>query len=151
MEQTVRLQVSKLASPQAQDARGRLSQDLAGMIMKTHQLPHVTASGPLVIITAAVLASAIAFYYFAAPLTGVTGSAGAMLVLIASLALALDGLVLRFRNSGPVFILAWILGLLGALGTFTAAVFLHAWWLVAVVAVVLAGLLITLGFRQTKT
>ncbi|WP_149902807.1 hypothetical protein [Mesorhizobium sp. SARCC-RB16n] len=113
--------------------------------------PNVTHRGPLVVITAAVLACAIAFYYFAAPLTGVTGTSGAMLVLIASLALALDGLLLRFKGNGAVFILAWVLGLLGALGTFTAAAFLHAWWLVAAVAVVLAGLLITLGFRQTKT
>ncbi|MBZ9796088.1 hypothetical protein [Mesorhizobium sp. ES1-4] len=90
--------------------------------MKTYQLPHVTASGPLVIVTAAVLASAIAFYYFAAPLTGVTGTPGAMLVLIASLALALDGLLLRFRSDGAVFILAWVLGSLGALGTFIAAI-----------------------------
>ncbi|MBZ9974292.1 MULTISPECIES: hypothetical protein [unclassified Mesorhizobium] len=118
--------------------------------MKTQQSPNINHRGPLVVITAAVLASAIAVYYFATPLTGVNGTPGAMLVLVASLALALDGLVLRFRGGGVVFTLAWILGLLGALGTFTAAVFLHAWWLVAAVAVVLAGLLITLVFRQTK-
>ncbi|MBZ9739853.1 MULTISPECIES: hypothetical protein [unclassified Mesorhizobium] len=118
--------------------------------MKTQQLPNINHRGPLIVIAAAALACAIAFYYFATPLTGVTGTPGAMLVLVASLALALDGLVLRFKGSGVVFTLAWILGLLGALGTFAAAIFLHAWWLVAAVAVVLAGLLITLGFRQTN-
>lgn len=99
--------------------------------------------GPTIILVAALVGIALSAYYFLTPLTGINGTPGAMLVILSSLLLAIDALILWFGPPGLVFSIFWVLGILGALGTFTAAWFLHAWWLMAASAVIFAGLVVT--------
>lgn len=84
---------------------------------------------------AGIAATAIALWGYTAPLTGITGSPGALLVVLSSLLLALDAAVLLAISPGALRATVVVLGLLGALGTLVAAWFLHAWWLMAAVAV----------------
>ena len=84
-----------------------------------------------------------AYSYFT-PLTGVTGTPGALLVIGSSLALVIDGLILWLARGGSLFFVFWALGLLGAIGTLSAAFFLHSWWLMGTMLIVLAGLVVTL-------
>jgi hypothetical protein len=101
----------------------------------------VTGSA-LLIVVAAFIGFCISLYGYLAPLTGITRSFGALLVCIASAALLLDGFLLWFvqRRSARIF---WLgLGFLGAICTFAAAYFLHAWYLMGATAVVFLGLLI---------
>lgn len=107
--------------------------------------------GPLLILLAGAAGVAISLYGYWVPLTGITGSAGALLVVASSLALVIDALILWRSHGGAMFWLFWVLGLLGALGTLAAAGFLHAWVLLGANVVVLLGLLVTLAHRgQTK-
>ncbi|QQO19883.1 hypothetical protein JJB98_08170 [Bradyrhizobium diazoefficiens] len=108
--------------------------------------------GPLVVLVAAAAGALLALYYYLVPLTGVTGTPGALLVIGSSLALVIDALVLWFSGRRLLFGVFWTLGLLGALCTLTAACFLHAWWLSAAMMVVLVGLVVTLAapLRQRR-
>lgn len=100
--------------------------------------------GPMIIFASAIVGAALSTYYFLTPLTGITGTPGAMLVIISSLLLVIDALILWFGPPRPLFWIMWVLGILGALGTFTAGWFLHAWWLMAAIAVVFIGLGVSL-------
>jgi len=112
--------------------------------------PTPPVSGPIVILAAAIVGTGLSLYYYLTPLTGITGEPGTLLVLAASVALVLDGLILWFGPRGAVFNVFWALGLLGVTGTLAAAWFLHAWWLMAAMAVVVVGLLASLlPFRNT--
>lgn len=106
-------------------------------------------AGPLILLLAGTVGVLLSLYAYFVPLTGVTGTPGALLVTGSSLALVVDALILWRNPSGLVFRLFWILGVLGALGTIAAACFLHTWWLVAASIVALAGLLLTLMPRNT--
>ena len=107
--------------------------------------------GPMIVLLAAIVGIAVSAYNFLAPLTGINGTPGALLVIVSSILLAVDGLILWFGPPRALFWILWVLGILGALGTFTAAWFLHAWWLMAASAVVLAGLLVTLLPARTAS
>ena len=98
--------------------------------------------GALVMTVAAVLGLILAVWNYAAPMTGVTGTAGALLVVFSSLALAVDGVLLYLLRPGAIHRVLAGLGALGVLGTFVAAWFLHAWWLMAAMAVVAIGVLV---------
>jgi type III secretory pathway component EscS len=106
------------------------------------QTPPVAKWAALLIVLAAVVGLGISLYGYLTPLTGITRSFGALLVCIASAALILDGLLLGLvrRRSAHIFWL--VLGFLGAICTFAAAYFLHAWILMGAMAVVFFGLLI---------
>ncbi len=104
--------------------------------------------GPLIILLAATVGVALSLYSYLAPLTGVTGTPGALLVIGSCLALVADGFILARAREGSVFWVFWILGVLGAIGTIAAAAFLHSWWLVAASVVAFCGLLLTLGTRN---
>lgn len=91
-------------------------------------------------LAAALVGTAIALWGYFAPMTGIDGTAGALLVVVSSLLLVLDGVILLFLPSGAVRTIMLTLGVLGALGTFAAAGFLHAWWLMAAMVVVALGL-----------
>ena len=98
-------------------------------------------AGAGIILLAGLAGAAIALYLFLTPLSGVTGTIGALIVLAACLAVALGGL-LMMTTGGAVW--RW-LTVLGILGTALAAFFLHGWWimlamLVALVGVVLDGI-----------
>ncbi|XUM24287.1 hypothetical protein ACRAVF_14435 [Bradyrhizobium oligotrophicum S58] len=101
--------------------------------------------GPIIVIVAAAAGTLLGLYDYLAPLTGVTGAPGVLLVIGSSLALVADAFILWFGGRGLLFWVFWSLGLLGALGTITAACFLHAWWLAAATVVALAGLIVTLA------
>jgi hypothetical protein len=101
--------------------------------------------GPITVLVAATAGTLLSLYYYLAPLTGVTGTPGALIVIGSSLALVFDAFVLWFLGRGLLFGVFWVLGLLGALGTLTAASFLHAWWLSVATVVVLVGLIVTLA------
>lgn len=103
--------------------------------------------GPLVVLCAGAVGVVLSLYAYLAPLTGVTGSAGALLVAASSAALVIDAVILWHANSNLVFRLFWVLGLLGAFGTIAAASFLHSWWLLGANVVVLLGLMVTLARR----
>lgn len=100
--------------------------------------------GPLVILAASLAGTALALYAYFTPLTGVTGSPGALLVVVSSVLLIIDALILWFGPPGFIFGLFCVLGLLGAIGTLAAAWFLHGWWLMAAMAVALVGLILAL-------
>ncbi len=110
---------------------------------------HSTASsvGAAILIAGAVIGTALAIYNFAIPMTGVNGTIGAVLVVVSSLLLVLDGIILWMRRHGGVFWLFWVLGVLGVVGTAAAGWFLHEWFLIGAMAVVLIGLVLTL-FRR---
>jgi hypothetical protein len=95
----------------------------------------------LLVILAALVGLGISLYGYLTPLTGITGSFGALLVCVASAALILDGLFLwRVRRGAHTFWL--VLGFLGASCTLVAAYFLHAWFLMGAMVIILIGLLI---------
>lgn len=103
---------------------------------------HTTFSGPVLLILASLLGVGISLYYYLVPMTGVTGTEGALLVVISSLVLTLGGIILLKVRMGWLAITVRVLALLGALGTIAAAWFLHEFWLVAVMVVALVGVII---------
>jgi hypothetical protein len=108
------------------------------------------AVGPLIVLIAASAGMLLGLYSYFAPLTGVTGAAGALLVSGSSVALMIDAPILWRSRSPIVFWIFWVLGVFGALGTLSAAYFLHSWWLLGANLIVLAGLFITLAPRLMK-
>jgi hypothetical protein len=100
------------------------------------------AGSALLIAAAALVGLCLSLYGYLAPLTGITGSFGALLVCLASAALILDGVVLWLVRSRSARIVWLVLGCAGAVCTFAAACFLHAWYLAGAMAVVFLGLLI---------
>ncbi|MBE3639803.1 hypothetical protein ICN82_16495 [Mangrovicoccus sp. HB182678] len=94
-----------------------------------------------VLICAGGLAGAIiAAYAYIAPLTGVTGTPGALLVIVTSVLVLLGGLIVALIASRGIRNLFRVLLCLGILGTAAAAAFLHEWVLIAAMAVALVGL-----------
>ncbi|MBD8064229.1 hypothetical protein IC608_01900 [Devosia sp. PTR5] len=101
-------------------------------------------AGPAIVAIAAAIGLAVALYYYFMPLTGITGAPGTLLVIVSSLLLLIDGVILWFAPRGFLFGLLWVLGLLGAIGTLVAGWFLHAWWLMLAIAIVVIGLVVSL-------
>ena len=122
-----------------------LNSEAANLTGKARQ-----AFGPLVVLTAATSGMILSLYSYFAPLTGVTGSAGALLVTASSLALMIDAPILWRSRSPLVFWIFWLLGVFGALGTLAAAYFLHSWWLLGANFIALAGLFVTLAPRLNR-
>jgi len=91
---------------------------------------------------------ATALYLFFVPLTGVTGTSGALIVIASSAALVVAAAVIPIMPGRSLRNLLRILAVLGIAGTFTAAVFLHGWILVVAMIVALAGTLIDAGTGQ---
>lgn len=112
--------------------------------MPTHSQP----AGSVLLILSSLIGFAIALYYYFMPMTGVTGTAGALLVVVSTLLLALGGFILLKVRAGVVATTVRILILLDALGTITAAWFLHEFWLVAVTIIALLGAIIDFASAQ---
>lgn len=111
-----------------------------------------TPLGPMIAGVAAIVGVAIAAYNYITPLTGINGTPGAMLVIISSALIIIDALILWFGPPGVIFGLFWVLGILGAVGTFAAAWFLHAWLLMAASVVMLLGVVAAIfPSRNTST
>lgn len=115
---------------------------MARSVDSVAQAPPVTKWAALLVMLAALVGLGISLYGYLTPLTGITGSFGALLVCIASAALMLDGLFLWLVRRRGVRVFWLVLGFLGAICTFAAGYFLHAWFLMGAMAVVFFGLLI---------
>ncbi|WP_417309630.1 hypothetical protein [Devosia sp.] len=110
----------------------------------------LSASGAGLMALAALVGAAIALYAYFTPMTGVTGTPGALLVVVSSLALLAAGVILWLRSYGFVYWALIVLGFLGVAGTFAAGWFLHEWLLMAAMAVVAVGLVLALFRRSTS-
>lgn len=89
-----------------------------------------------------------ALYLYLTPLTGVTGSIGAQLVVGSCACMTLAGLVLVYRPWGTFSEILRYLCLAGAVGTLAAGYFLHSWWLLGLM--VLATIFILFDFLAEK-
>lgn len=104
--------------------------------------PKSYRTGAILLFAASVASLLLAAYAYFTPLTGVTGTAGAMLVIVASLILALAALVLPgLKGRGSRNALR-VLILLGLIGTAFAGWLLHLWLVPVAMAIGLIGLII---------
>jgi hypothetical protein len=105
-------------------------------------------SGPLVLIAGATVALLCGLYGYAAPLTGVTGTGGALLASFGALCLALGGaLLLRSPGRGARLALLVLLTL-GLALTALATTLLHQWLMLAALGLCALGWLLCL--RPTR-
>ncbi|MEX0695693.1 MAG: hypothetical protein WD075_14690 [Rhodospirillales bacterium] len=104
---------------------------------------------PATLTAAALCGIGISAFNYSAPMTGVTGTAGALMVVCSSILLAGAGVFLLFKHSGGSATFVRVLALLGALGTILAAWFLHEYWLVAIM--VAATVAAIMSFVPTRT
>lgn len=103
---------------------------------------HTNLTGAKLLIFTSLLGVGISLYHYLVPLTGVTGTVGALLVVISSVLLTIGGVILLKIRTGGVAITVRILALLGALGTIVAGWLLHEFWLVAVTTIALLGIIV---------
>jgi hypothetical protein len=82
-------------------------------------------AGLFTVFAATFAALAVSLYGYLAPLTGINGSLGALLVCISSVGLMIDGILLSASKSRRARFLWLLLGLIATVGTFLAAYFLH--------------------------
>ena len=108
-----------------------------------------TGARPLLVVAGGLGGAAVALWNLLAPLTGVTGTPGALLVVATSLLVAGAGLVIGLMRPGGWRGALRILTALGILGTAAAAWFLHEWWLIAAMGVALLGLIVDLVAPRT--
>ncbi|WP_172332182.1 hypothetical protein [Mangrovicoccus sp. HB161399] len=98
--------------------------------------------GAILIFAGGLAGAAVAAYAYFAPLTGVTGTPGALLVVITSILVLAAALVVALIAPRGWRNLVRALLVLGILGTAAAAAFLHEWVLIAAMGVALIGWLI---------
>lgn len=102
----------------------------------------------VVIFAGAVGGFALALYSYLTPLTGVTSTFGAGLLVLACLLIALAAILIQIsRNTTWRAVLRFLVGPGGAL-TALAAYFLNEWWLIGAMAIVLFGLAVDIA--QTR-
>ncbi|MEI4473767.1 hypothetical protein [Frigidibacter sp. MR17.24] len=101
--------------------------------------------GAIVLFAGAIGGCAVALYNYFVPLTGVTGSGGALLVIVSSALVAAAALVLPALAGRAGRVVLRTLAGLGILGTALAGLLLHEGWLVLAMAIALAGLAIDLA------
>lgn len=100
--------------------------------------------GTALFLLASAVGLAAAVYGYATPLTGITGSLGALVVICSSAALVLAGVLLLVLRSRGLRVTFEVLALLGIVGTAAAAWFLHSWILVGAMAVALVALVVAM-------
>lgn len=103
---------------------------------------HTQRVGPVVLVVTSLIGSAISLYNYLAPMTGVTGTSGALVVVVSSIILVACGFILLKSRAGGLASTVRIVALLGALGTLAAAWFLHEYWLMTAMALALIGVVI---------
>lgn len=106
--------------------------------------------GAIIIVAAALFGFVFSLYNYLAPMTGVTLSGGALLVVVSSLLLVIDGGLLYVLGRGALRTLLIVLGVLGVLGTIAAAWFLHAWLLLASMIVVAIGIAVDVALGSAR-
>ncbi|SLN50415.1 hypothetical protein AQS8620_02171 [Aquimixticola soesokkakensis] len=97
-------------------------------------------TGAIIVLAGGLGGLAVSIYNYVTPLTGITGTPGAMLVIVSCALLVLDAILLMALSGHGARAFWRVLGFLGVFGTIAAAVFLHAWWLIAAMVVVFIGL-----------
>lgn len=101
--------------------------------------------GATVLCIASLAGLAVALYAYFTPLTGVTATPGALLAIVACLALAVMALLLAVVNGRGVAITLRTLILAGLAGTFFAGMLLHQWWICVAMVVGLLGLIVDMA------
>ena len=104
--------------------------------------------GAMVVLVASAVGIAIALYAYLTPLTGVTGTLGALVVIVTCAVLVALGLGLALCHGRALHNLLRVVIVAFIVGTAFAALLLHLWWLAVAMAVALVGWMIDL-FRPT--
>lgn len=99
-------------------------------------------SGAIVLFVASLAGFAIALYAYITPLTGVNDTLGALIVILATIILAILALVLMAVTGRGARNALRVLILLGLVGTFFAGLLLHQWWIGVAMVVGLVGLIL---------
>ncbi len=108
--------------------------------------------GAHIMIIAALAALAITAGRFFMPLSGVTGSGGAMTTMFAELVLFILGVLLVKTGAGGLRNFILFLGWAGVIGTLFAASLLHGWWTVIALLVYAVGVVIeTFGPKPSRS
>lgn len=103
--------------------------------------------GAILLFAAALASSALAIYAYVTPLTGVSGTLGALIVIVTSIILAVAALVLPAISPRGWRNLWRILILLGLIGICFAGILLHRWWIGVAMVIGLIGLIIDMTGR----
>jgi len=95
----------------------------------------------ILIVLGGLAATAVAIWNFVTPLTGVTGTFGAGLVIASSILIVLAAILIQLSKPGGWRTTLRILVALGVIGTAAAGYFLHEWWLIAAMLISAIGLI----------
>lgn len=99
-------------------------------------------SGATLIVAGGIGAFAVALYAYLTPLTGITGTGGALLVIVSSLLVAAAGFIVALIASRIGRNALRCLIALGILGTAAAAGFLHQPLIIAAMGIAAIGLVL---------
>ncbi|REC95089.1 hypothetical protein [Kushneria indalinina] len=104
----------------------------------------VRSSNPvaMVMLVASAIGIAIALHAYLTPLTGVTGTLGALIVIVTCAVLVVLALGLVLCRGRVLHNLLRIVTVAVIVGTAFAALLLHLWWLAIAMAVALVGWMI---------
>lgn len=112
---------------------------------KAHFMSTSTKSyrfGAVLTVAGGLAGAAIALYAYLTPLTGITGTGGALLVIVSSLLVAAAGVIIALVASRFGRNALRVLTGLGILGTAAAAGFLHQPFLIAAMVLAAIGLIL---------
>lgn len=112
--------------------------------------PLSSRAGAILLLLASLVGLALALYAYFTPLTGVNGTLGALVVILACIVLAILALGLAAVPGRGIRIALRVLALLGLAGTFCAGLLLHQWWIAVAMVVGLVGLIIDM-IRSPRT
>ncbi|WP_321338359.1 hypothetical protein [uncultured Cohaesibacter sp.] len=113
-------------------------------------LPDRYSSGPLLLIASAAAGLVITLYHYMAPLTGVTETIGAGLVVFSTSIMLVAAIVHPILPSGVMRKTVMFLILVDAVCSIAAGYFLHEWLLIVAMVVALIGAMIS-AFSGTPT
>lgn len=118
-----------------------MSIDTLGSGRMSPSITRSHAGGYLLAFGAAVALGITTWRYFT-PLSGVTGTPGALLTMFGEAALLLAGVAISWMSGGTGRAIFIVLAWLGIILTGFAAYLLHGWWALTALAVALIGLAI---------
>lgn len=98
--------------------------------------------GPGLIFLGALAALILTTYRYFAPLSGITGTYGALLAMFGAAALIVAAFAIASLEAGPLRTTFLVLSWIGAVLTLAAAWLLHGWWASLALILCLAGVAI---------
>ncbi len=98
--------------------------------------------GAILLFAAALASLVLAVYAYVTPLTGVNGTAGALLMIVASLLLSIVALGLPAISRRGWRNVLRVLIVVGLIGTCFAGLLLHRWWIGVAMGIGLIGIVI---------